>query len=179
MPWLIGLLQEIEGSLHRSLPSVARLNPCPSFDEFSAGYLAGPSRGGVETQNCPAAQLLTLRVVARIPYCRSLPADCFSSFGIWGERYGKTSTQQDQRSAFPSLYDAVFSSFSARSQSCSGEPSGQPRSAQYFSARRAISSREGAGGGVCFFAAGFRFLGAPFAASPLLVVIPISLINSH
>jgi hypothetical protein len=87
--------------------------------------------------------------------------------------------RQDQELAFPNLYDAFFSSFSARNQSCSGEPSGQPRSAQYFSAKRAISSREGAGVSVCFFAAGFRFLGAPFAASPLLVVIPISLVNTH
>ena len=82
---------------------------------------------------------------------------------------------KDQKSGFPNLYDAVFSSCSARSQSCSGEPSGQPRSAQYFSARRAISSREGAAAGVCFLAAGFRFLEVPFAASTLLVVIRVSL----
>jgi hypothetical protein len=81
---------------------------------------------------------------------------------------------KNQKSGFPIVYDAVFSSCSARNQSCSGEPSGQPRSAQYFSAKRAICSREGSTAGVCFLAAGFRFLGVPFAASALLVVIRVS-----
>jgi hypothetical protein len=91
----------------------------------------------------------------------------------------RRSDRHAYKSAFPNLYEAVFSSCSARSQSCSGEPSGQPRSAQYFSARRAISSREGAAAGVCFLAAGFRRLAVPFAASALLVVICVSLIQPH
>lgn len=95
-----------------------------------------------------------------------------------GERTGDNEVT-DTSTNRPSLYDAVFSSCSARSQSCSGEPSGQPRSAQYFSAKRAISSREGAAAGVCFLAAGFRRLAVPFAASALLVVICVSLIQPH
>src|ERR1700744_242565 len=88
-----------------------------------------------------------------------------------------TWTGMERRSSLLVSYEAVLSSCSARSQSCSGEPSGQPRSAQYFSARRAISSREGAAAGVCFLAARFPRLGVPVAASALLVVICLSLIH--
>src|ERR1700743_464944 len=90
-----------------------------------------------------------------------------------------TWTGMERRASLLVSYDAVLSSCSARSQSCSGEPSGQPRSAQYFSARRAISSRVGAGAGaaaagVCFLAAGLRRLAVPLGVSALLVVIGIS-----
>src|SRR5271156_3906627 len=97
--------------------------------------------------------------------CGTSAAEVIRGTGTWGEG-----------AAFPHGYEAVFSSCSARSQSCSGEPSGQPRSAQYFSARRAISSRVGAGGAaeVCFLAAGLRRLAVPFGASMLLVVIDVS-----
>src|ERR1700728_1341581 len=89
---------------------------------------------------------------------------CFSETGLRGG------------DAAPS---AVLNPCSARSQSCSGEPCGQPRSAQYFSAKAAIWScvgrtcvgRIGAATAFGFLAAGFRFLAVPLDASPLLVVI--------
>src|SRR5271156_4980603 len=96
--------------------------------------------------------------------CGTSAAEVIRGTGTWGEG-----------AAFPHGYEAVFSSCSARSQSCSGEPSGQPRSAQNFSAKRAISSLEGAIV-VCFLAAGLRRLAVPLGASALFVGIGISLI---
>src|SRR5271156_4528261 len=92
--------------------------------------------------------------------CGTSAAEVIRGTGTWGEG-----------AAFPHGYEAVFSSCSARSQSCSGEPSGQPRSAQYFSARRAIWSRVGSAGAV-LLVAGLRRLTVP--ASALLVVIGVS-----